>query len=47
MTSHQYYDALVHLSEYLLRNTTEDDPLDFIEIHISYIFVNCILNNPL
>lgn len=45
MTSHQYYDALVHLSEYLLRNTTEDDPLDFVEIHISYIFVNCILNN--
>lgn len=47
MTNHDYYGALICLSDYLNRHRKDDDPLDVMEIHILYIFVNCILSNTL
>ncbi|MEC1305482.1 hypothetical protein [Lysinibacillus capsici] len=44
---HDYYGALICLSDYLNRHRKDDDPLDVMEIHILYIFVNCILSNTL
>ncbi|UZM97384.1 hypothetical protein OL548_19685 [Lysinibacillus sp. MHQ-1] len=47
MTDRNYYQSLAYLSDYLLHHKNEEDPLDFMEIHILYIFVNSILNNTL
>lgn len=47
MTNHDYYGALICLSDYLNHHRKDDDPLDVMEIHILYIFVNCILSNTL
>lgn len=47
MTNHDYYGALICLSDYLNCHRKDDDPLDVMEIHILYIFVNCILSNTL
>ncbi|QTB28850.1 hypothetical protein [Lysinibacillus sphaericus] len=47
MTYRNYYQSLAYLSDYLLHHKKEEDSLDFMEIHILYIFVNCILNNTL
>lgn len=47
ITNHDYYGALICLSDYLKHHRKDDDPLDVMEIHILYIFVNCILSNTL